>query len=128
MNFSPLEPNAGRPAAYLIVTKGDSSVQQMLQICHNNFGRLRLTRDYAQCPGHAVAGAAYTLLSVECMPKKTSSTTSPQHIVSMSMTRRVALSGHPIEGAPYVQYSLGVRSLSGAITLAIFSLGNARGS
>ena len=39
MNFSPLEPTRSGQRPVLIVAKGDSSVQQMLQICHNNFER-----------------------------------------------------------------------------------------
>ena len=38
----PLGTKAERPAACPIVAKGDSSVQQMLQICHNKFERLRV--------------------------------------------------------------------------------------
>jgi hypothetical protein len=39
MNFLPLGTNAKRPRPAPLVAKGDSAVQQLLQICHNNFER-----------------------------------------------------------------------------------------
>jgi len=50
MNFSPLEPEQGGQRPVPIVAKGDSSVQQMLQIRHNNFGRLRVDFPYFSGP------------------------------------------------------------------------------